>query len=100
MINDINIDNNNIELIGFIGIDRHNFYPCISHLFIVPGYRNKKYSKMLVKFCEKIIKELKFNESTLWCLEHLQKYYENMGYSIKNIKEQNSKKNLIMIKTL
>lgn len=91
----LNYDN---EFIGCIGIDRHNFYPCISHLYVVSKFRGLNYSQILMRFAEKIIKKLNISEIYLWCHTHLQGFYEKQGYSIKSETTKNDIPNLIMNK--
>jgi GNAT superfamily N-acetyltransferase len=94
------IKNDNNEIVGCIGIDRDNFYPYISHLYVLPEYRKNKYSLKLMRFAEKIIKDITFSESRLWCIKELQSFYEKQGYKIENKISKKGKENLIMVKKI
>ena len=94
------IKNDSNEIVGCIGIDRDNFYPYISHLYVLPEYRKNKYSLKLMKFAEKIIKDITFSESRLWCIKELQSFYEKQGYEIENKIFKKGKENLIMVKKI
>jgi GNAT superfamily N-acetyltransferase len=94
------IKNDSNEIVGCIGIDRDNFYPYISHLYVLPEYRKNKYSLKLMRFAEKIIKDITFSESRLWCIKELQSFYEKQGYEIENKIFKKGKENLIMVKKI
>ena len=88
------------ELIGCVGIDRDNFYPYISHLYIIPEHRKKNHSLTLMKFSEKIIKDMSFTEARLWCVSSLKDFYEKQGYVIENNIQKKGVENLIMVKRI
>ena len=87
-------------LIGCIGIDRSQFYPYISHLYVIDKHRKNGYSLKLMKFAEKIIKDMSFTESRLWCIERLTDYYKNQGYVVENKVNKSGVENFIMVKNL
>lgn len=67
--------------IGCMAMDRKNFYPCISHLYIHPSYRKQGYAKRFLQHGEDVAKEFRFQEVKLWCKESLILYYERYGWS-------------------
>lgn len=84
------------KLIGTVAVDRKNFYPVISQLFVVSNYRNKGYASKLLDFAENYIRSMKFSVAKLWCEPDLIKFYQKRGYEI----EDTMKKQVIMIKNL
>lgn len=86
---------NENNLLGFIAIDRKQFYPFISHLYIIPENRKKGYGKLLLDFALEYISYLKFTEARLWCVKRLIPYYKKNGWEI--IDEKDSKA-IVMIK--
>lgn len=80
----------NGKVIGCVAIDRHKFYPFISHLYIKKEYRGLGYASNLLELCEEYAKkQLKFTEIKLWCEERLVKFYQKQGWSIESVDEQN-----------
>lgn len=72
------------KFVGCVAVDRRNFYPFISHLFVVKGERKKGYSKLLMYVAEVYIKLFKFTEAKLWCKKHLQPLYARQGYKLED----------------
>ncbi len=69
-------------VLGFVSVDRRNFYPCTSHLVVNKGHRGNGYSKYLVGHAEAYTQEcLGFKENTLWCNQDLIGYYTKLGYT-------------------
>jgi GNAT superfamily N-acetyltransferase len=67
--------------VGFVAIDRRNFYPCISNLFIDPVHRAKGFAKTLVDFAERFVfNHIKFNIVKLWCTDELVPFYQKLHY--------------------
>jgi GNAT superfamily N-acetyltransferase len=71
-----------IELLGFIAVDRKQFYPFISHLYVTPDNRKKGFGKLLIDFAIEYIKILDFSEGKLWCKEELVPFYEKYGWKV------------------
>ena len=88
----------NENLIGFIAIDRQNFYPFINHLYVCPNERGKGYSKHLLYIGESYIKSMKFNKAHLWCKKYLIDYYIGQGWEIEKLEKE--QENYIMIKKI
>lgn len=88
---------NESELLGFIAVDRKQFYPFISHLYVTLGNRKKRFGKLLIDFAIEYIKVLKFSEGKLWCKKELVPFYKNYGWKIIDNKNPNA---IIMIKNL
>jgi GNAT superfamily N-acetyltransferase len=70
------------EFIGSIAVDRKNFYPYISQLYIVESKRNNGYAKILLSFAEKYTIEFGFNTARLWCSKDLIKFYEKLDWIV------------------
>ena len=65
---------------GTIAIDRKNFYPYISQLYIVEDERCRNLGKHLINFANRYIKSLNFTQSRLWCENKLVQYYDRLGW--------------------
>jgi hypothetical protein len=65
---------------GTIAIDRKNFYPYISQLYIVEDERYRNLGKHLINFANRYIKSLNFTQSRLWCENKLVQYYSRLGW--------------------
>ena len=85
------------SLIGSIAVDRKNFLPFISNLYILPEYRKKGYASVLLQTAEDYIKSMGFTEAHLWCKESLITYYQKRGYEIENSKNETK---IVMVKYL
>ena len=68
------------ELIGSIAIDRHNFYPCISQVFIKQNHRNHGYARTLINFIIDYVHTMGLSEIKLWCNENLIPFYTKLGW--------------------
>ena len=82
--------------LGCVAVDRKQFYPFMSHLYIHPLYRGNGYGKFLLTFCEQYVKQLQFDEIRLWCNSDLIGYYKKLGYDVIENKSGKS----IMVKKL
>ena len=91
-----------IDFIGCIAVDRKNFYPYISNLYVSPEYRNQGRATQLLDFAEEYIKyHMGFNTSRLWCDEKLVVFYNKRGYKIETHQEsQDGKSIYVMAKVL
>jgi hypothetical protein len=65
---------------GTIAVDRKNFYPYISQLYIVEDERCRNLGKHLINFANRYIKSLNFTQSRLWCENKLVNYYSKLGW--------------------
>lgn len=81
-------DSNLVRLIGTVAIDRKQFVPFFSQLFVVPHERNKGYANILIKHAEKYIKKMRFNKSKLWCKPDLINFYNKLGYDVEDKKDE------------
>lgn len=75
------------KCIGCVGIDRKNFYPFLSHLYVQQSWRSKGFAKALLQFAEAMVISYGFNEVRIWCEPHLQKFYENMSWKQENVQD-------------
>lgn len=69
------------NVMGFVAVDRKSFYPCISHLFVMPDHRGNGYSGMLLAIAETYIAHMHFTEARLWCKPDLVEFYKKHGYT-------------------
>lgn len=68
------------DFIGSVAVDRKNFEPFISHLYVDEIYRNKGYGKKLLEYGILYSREFKFNIVKLWCEQTMIPYYEKLGW--------------------
>lgn len=68
------------ECIGSIAVDRKNFDPFISYVYVDPAYRKKGYGERLLQHGEDYAREFKFKEVKLWCKQELIPYYTRYGW--------------------
>lgn len=74
------------SLIGCVSVDRNNFYPIISNLFVVPGKRGNGYGRLLLDYAKTFTVSLGFTQFRLWCKPQLLPWYEGMGWKQENNK--------------
>jgi hypothetical protein len=68
-------------LVGFVAVDCRNFFPVISHLFVVPEHRGQGHGYRLLGVAEKHINEvLGFPRATLHCPQDMVPFYLKAGY--------------------
>jgi hypothetical protein len=70
------------DFISTFAVDTENFAPYISHLYVNPNLRNKGFGKKSLKYAEKYIKKLGFDNSNLWSEEKLVPFYKKNGYNV------------------
>jgi len=75
------------KIVGTVAVDRKRFFPFISTVYVVPGYRMKGWARLLVDFGEVYVKHTGFKESRLWCDEKLVGMYTKMGYSFEKVED-------------
>lgn len=91
----------NGKFIGCEAIDRINFLPFISHLYVIPTERRKGYSKLLLHVAEEYIAGYGFSEARLWCKTDLKDFYDKRGYiKIENETLNNGEMQLVLVKQL
>lgn len=78
------------EFVGSVAVDRKNFTPTISQLYVVPKYRKKGYSKRLIEFAVHYVKTMEFKEVKLWCKPELVDFYENQGWKVERELNKNT----------
>lgn len=88
------------EFVGCVGVDRRNFFPFISHVYVKPDKRNLGYGRKLVRIAERYSKEHGFTQSKLWCEEKLLPFYEKQGYTVEDKTERDGTVQHIMSKEL
>jgi len=71
------------QLVGVVGVDRLQFLPVISHLYVVPEFRGKGHSARLLDIAEDYVRlDLRFREVYLWCEPRLTGMYAARGYVV------------------
>lgn len=65
---------------GCVAVDRMNFNPTISHLYVHPPFRGNGYSDLLLAVAEEYTLILGFNSAQLWCTLNLVEFYKKKGY--------------------
>lgn len=80
----------NGDLIGCVAIDRHKFYPFISHLYIKKEHRGLGYAGKMLELCEAYARmQLKFTEIKLWCDQKLVTFYQKQGWTVESVDDKN-----------
>jgi len=82
------------EFIGCAGIDRVNFYPFISNLYVIPYHRRKGWGRKIITHALQHIKHIGFPEGRLICNANLRSWYEMNGWRV----ERSVGKQFVMIK--
>lgn len=83
------ISNDN-RFIGTVGVDRKNFDPYISHLFVDTIFRKKGYGERLLEHGIEYAKLFKFDEIKLWCVDRLVPYYASKGWVQEKLSKDNN----------
>jgi predicted GNAT family acetyltransferase len=78
--------------IGTVGVDRKNFDPYISHLYVDPLFRNKGYGERLLEHGIEYSRLFKFESIKLWCVESLIPYYSSKGWVQEKLSKDNNDK--------
>ena len=86
------------KVIGCVSVDRSNFHPYISNLFVVPDERGKGKSIDLLVHAEIFIEMLGFDMMYLWCDQELVQFYENKGWFINEDKKVVDDKTIYIMK--
>jgi GNAT superfamily N-acetyltransferase len=86
------------KFIGCMAVDRKNFYPFISHLYVTPEYRKKGFGERLLTLGEDYAKEFKFNEVKLWCKKILLPYYTKRGWKVESKTKDSEEKEVWVLK--
>jgi GNAT superfamily N-acetyltransferase len=94
------VDKKTNTYIGCIGVDRNNFYPYISHLYVIPSKRKQGYARKLLRFAEEYVSDFGFDKARLWCDGDLVSYYEKQGWRVEDITSRNMRKMYIMTKNI
>ena len=68
------------EFIGCVAVDRTNFYPFVSHLYVAPALRGAGFGDRLLQVAEEHAVRLGFQEARLWCSDALLPYYNRRGW--------------------
>lgn len=91
----------NEHFVGCVAVDRQQFVPVLSHLYVVESERNNGHARKLLQVIDKYVKEvLLFNEIKLWCDPKLKKFYESFGWQVESHKIEKGKSVLVMNKIL
>lgn len=80
---------NDDTFIGTVAVDRKNFDPYISHLYVDPVFRRKGYGERLLEHGIDYAKLFKFDEIKLWCVDGLVPYYASKGWVQEKLSKDN-----------
>jgi GNAT superfamily N-acetyltransferase len=83
---------NDDKFIGTVAVDRKNFYPYISHLFVDPALRKKGYGERLLDHGIDYARLFKFDAVKIWCEHTLVPYYASKGWIQEKLSKDNSDK--------
>ena len=68
------------SFIGTVAVDRSNFYPYISNLYVTPSRRRAKFGRVLLEHGIAFTRSMGFPDARLWCKPELVPWYEGMGW--------------------
>jgi GNAT superfamily N-acetyltransferase len=86
------------DFIGAVAVDRKNFEPFMSHLYVDEALRKRGYGERLVEHAIEYARAFKFNTLKLWCEVAMIPYYRNKGWVVE--KELPERSMWIMAKDL
>jgi len=69
-----------VEFMGCVAVDRQRFIPFISHLYIIPKFRNRGLGDRLLQLGENYAHSFGFTEVKLWCAPKLKAFYIKRGW--------------------
>lgn len=78
------------KFIGTVGVDRKNFDPYISHLFVDTVFRKKGYGERLLDHAIEYARLFKFEMVKLWCVDALIPYYASKGWTQEKLSKDNN----------
>lgn len=78
------------RFIGSVAVDRKNFEPYISHLFVDTIFRNKGYGERLLEHGIEYSRLFKFEHVKLWCVDILVPYYASKGWVQEKLSKDNN----------
>ena len=78
------------KFIGTVAVDRKNFEPYISHLFVDTVFRKKGYGERLLEHGIEYSRLFKFEDVKLWCVDSLVPYYASKGWVQEKLSKDNS----------
>ena len=81
---------NDDKFIGTVAVDRKNFDPYISHLFVDPTVRKKGYGERLLDHGIDYARLFKFDAVKIWCADTLVPYYASKGWIQEKLSKDNS----------
>ena len=78
------------KFIGTVGVDRKNFDPYISHLFVDTVFRKRGYGERLLEHGIEYSRLFKFETVKLWCVDTLIPYYASKGWVQEKLSKDNN----------
>jgi predicted GNAT family acetyltransferase len=78
------------KFIGTVAVDRKNFDPYISHLFVDPTFRKKGYGERLLDHGIDYARLFKFDAVKIWCVDSLVPYYSSKGWVQEKLSKDNN----------
>ena len=76
----VSTDSTSNDVIGCVAVDRINFLPTISNLFVCPSFRKRGKATQLLEHAEIFIDILGFSSVSLWCDSELVDFYLKFGF--------------------
>lgn len=77
------------KFIGSVAVDRKNFNPFISQLYVNPSERKKGYSYILLDIAEEYAKQFHFPTIKLWCNLDMISFYKKLGWTLIEKQDEN-----------
>lgn len=70
------------DFIGAVAVDRKNFEPFMSHLYVDEALRKRGYGERLVEHAIEYARAFKFKTLSLWCEAAMLPYYRKTGWVV------------------
>jgi GNAT superfamily N-acetyltransferase len=87
------------RFIGCVAVDRKNFYPYISQLYVIEAERKRGHARKLLKAAEEYTRRMGFNTARIWCNTQLVPWYQKQGWIVDQ-EQSVAPKQILMYKSL
>ena len=88
------------DFIGCVALDRKNFYPYLTHLYVRPDHRKQGYARLLVDFIRYICRMQRDADVRLNCSLELYDFYNKLGFVLEESSENDkNESNRIIMKS-
>jgi len=85
------------RFVAAAAVDRKNFYPFISHVFVRPDMRGRGHARAMLDVGHEYAGRMKFSVVKLWCFESLVPFYERMGYEREGAEKDDKGRDVVVM---